>query len=87
MYHNAGGGAGAGLSGGGGLYLSGGRVEIVGATIAGNVVPGDYPGGGIWSQGVTSVLVNTIVAGNTADLSATPNDIAGAIEFERQQSF
>ena len=64
--------AGASTAKAGGLYLNGGRVEN--CTVSQNAVNGT--GGGVYVNGGTSILVNSIVHGNTAVAAA--NDVQGS---------
>ncbi|MDD4061768.1 MAG: PKD domain-containing protein [Kiritimatiellae bacterium] len=64
--------AGASTAKAGGVYLDGGRVEN--CTVSKNAVNGT--GGGVYVNGGTSILVNSIVHGNTAVAAA--NDVQGS---------
>ncbi|MBO7725235.1 MAG: hypothetical protein J6S40_02100, partial [Thermoguttaceae bacterium] len=50
---------------GGGIYNSGGSLEIVGSTITGNF--SDENGGGIYSRDATLVITNSTVKGNSTN--------------------
>jgi hypothetical protein len=72
----------AGSATGGGLYVGGGSVSLVNATIAANSVASGGSGGGLDVNAGTAALDNTLVALNTRGTGrgAPADDIAGTVD-------